>query len=326
MISPTSKWRMYLALTCLSAFNVQADPLMSDAEWLRTMVFAAHQTNFSGVVVYQSGGRVEMSRITHVADGDGEHERMEGLEGERREVIRNNDKVRVYLGDQKVRVENRRSHRVFPSLLPEQMQALKENYLITQSEEDRVAEYHAHTVVFQPKDNLRYTRKMWAHSESGLLLKAVVLDEHGRIIEQQAFSQIKIGGKDIDRKWIKPSEDDALHLARHLEQASHSGAESVVSGWQIDAIPVGFKKLFELRRSISDKKIPVVQMVYSDGLSGISIFIEKVSQAPTKAGLSGQGAVHVYNRRVGDYLVTVVGEVPPRVVIQVADSVRYAGG
>lgn len=324
MIFPPSKWRLFLALACLSVSNVEADPLMSDAEWLRTMVFAAHQTNFSGVVVYQSGGRVEMSRITHVADGDGEHERMEGLEGERREVIRNNDKVRVYLGDQKVRVEKRRAQHAFPALLPEQMQALKENYQITQSEEDRVAEYHAHTVIFQPKDNLRYTRKMWAHSESGLLLKAVVLDEHGRVIEQQAFSQIKIGGKDIDRKWIKVSEEDALHLARHIDQTSPS-TEIVNSGWQVDAMPRGFKKMFELRRSIAEKKIPVVHMVYSDGLSGISIFIEKVKQAPPLSGLSGQGAVHVYNRIVGDYLVTVVGEVPPRVVIQVADSVRYAG-
>ena len=63
-----------------------------------------------------------------------------------------------------------------------------------------------------------------------------------------------------------------------------------------------------------------------DGLAGISVFIEKASQAThARSGLSGRGAANVYKRIVGDNLVTVVGEVPPRTVIQVGDSVRYAG-
>ncbi len=315
-----------LVLFHLCAATAIADPFLEDAEWLRTMAFAAHQTNYSGVFVYQSGGRVEMSRITHISDQNGEHERLEGLDGLRREVIRNNDKVWLYLGDKKVRIEKRRAQRAFPALLPEQIQALKENYLIRQGEEDRVAEFHAHTVYFQPRDNLRYSRKMWAHSESGLLLKAVVLDERGRVIEQYAFSQLRIGGN-IDHKWIVPDEPETVHSAQHEEMSPMPKAslESQPSGWQVDAIPSGFKKIIEMQRSIADKKFPVVHMVFSDGLAGISVFIEKVSEVTNIPGLSSQGAVHIYSRLVGDHLVTVVGEVPPRTVIQVADSVRFAG-
>ena len=107
-----------LALSYLSVINACADPLREDGEWLSALAFAAHQTNYSGVFVYQSGGRVEMSRITHIFDKDGEHERLEGLDGQRREVIRNNDKVWLYLGDKKVKVEKRRAQHAFPSLLP----------------------------------------------------------------------------------------------------------------------------------------------------------------------------------------------------------------
>lgn len=311
----------------LLAATAGADPLLEDSDWLKTMAFAAHQTNYSGIFVYQSGGRIEMSRITHIADKTGEHERLEGLDGHRREVIRNNDKVWLYLGDKKVRVEKRRAQRSFPALLPEQIQTLKENYQISQGEEDRVADYHAHTVIFKPRDGLRYTRKMWAHSGSGLLLKAVVLDECNRVIEEYAFSQVVIGGEDIDRKWIVPNEKEAAHLAgrKQLSPLPPVSLEKASSGWQVDSIPVGFKKILEMRRVIADKKLPVVHIVYSDGLSGISVFIEKVSDVYDTPGLSGRGAVHMYNRLIGDHLVTVVGEVPPRVVIQVADSVRYAG-
>jgi sigma-E factor negative regulatory protein RseB len=94
----------------------------------------------------------------------------------------------------------------------------------------------------------------------------------------------------------------------------------------VDALPSGFRKVLEMRRPFRGNKEPVIQMVFSDGLAGISVFIEKGKDMTyLHSGLSGQGAAHVYNRLVGDNLVTVVGEVPPLTVIQVGDSVRYAG-
>jgi sigma-E factor negative regulatory protein RseB len=61
-------------------------------------------------------------------------------------------------------------------------------------------------------------------------------------------------------------------------------------------------------------------------LAGISVFIETLGNYfNRKLGLSSRGAIHVYSKMKGDYLVTVVGEVPPRTVMQVADSVRYKG-
>lgn len=305
-----------------------ADPMQGDqADWLKTMAFAAHQTDYSGVFVYQAGGRVEMSRITHVSDKDGEHERLEGLGDGKRELIRDNDQVWLYTEGHKVRVEKRQMKRAFPALLPEQISILNENYSLKQAEEAEVAGYHAHAVVFQPKDNLRYTRKMWAHNDSGLLLKAAVLDDRGYIIEQYAFMQLKIGGN-IDRKWIVPDKSSAAALAKQLHLSPLPKIEPLVesSGWQVDALPPGFKKILEMRRPFRENKDPVIHMVFSDGLAGISVFIEKSKDATAiHSGLSGQGAAHVYNRIVGEYLVTVVGEVPPRAVIQVADSVRYAG-
>ena len=314
-------------LLSLGAMVAHADPLLEDADWLRTMAFAAHETNYSGVFVYQAGGRVETSRITHVIDEHGVHERLQGLDGQRREIIRNNDQVWLHMGDKRVRFEKQRTRRAFPALLPEQIQTLKENYIISQQEEDRVADYHAHTLLLQPRDTLRYTRKMWADSQSGLLLKAVVLDERGKVIEQYAFTQLQIGGN-IDRKWQMPEEHDLEDLARrkHLSPLPESNLENVSSGWQVDAVPPGFKKVLEMRRKMRDKKSPVVHIVYSDGLAALSVFIEQASDAAGfRPGLTSQGAVHVHSRLQGDHLVTVVGEMPPRAVIQVADSVRYAG-
>ena len=89
-----------------------------------------------------------------------------------------------YIGDRQVSVENRQGRKAFPALLPQQLSLLNENYQISKAEEVRVAGLPTRAFIFQPEDNLRYTHKMWAHSDSGLLLKAAGLDERGRVIEQ----------------------------------------------------------------------------------------------------------------------------------------------
>lgn len=329
-MSSTMRQLRYLLfmLLPLGAATVLADPIRVDeADWLKAMTVAARQTDYSGVFVYQSGGHVEMSRITHVSDQNGEHERLEDIGGAKRELIRDNDQVWLYSDGHKVRVEKRQIKRAFPALLPEQLSILKENYSVTRAEEDEVAGYHAHAVVFLPRDNLRYARKMWAHNDTGLLLKAVVLDDRGYIIEQYAFMQLVIGSN-IDRKWIVPENAPATAISQELRVAPLPKVELLEesSGWQIDALPLGFKKIIEMRRPFRGNKEPVIHMVFSDGLSSISVFIEKVrEESYIHSGLSEQGAAHVYNRLVGQHLVTVVGEVPSRTVIQVGDSVRYAG-
>jgi sigma-E factor negative regulatory protein RseB len=306
-----------------------ADPLQNDeVDWLQTMAFAAHQTDYSGTFVYQDGmgGHVEVSRITHISDADGEHERLEGLNGSRREIVSSNNQVWLFLGDRKVKLEKQHGERTFPALLPEQISTLKENYIITQTEEDRVAGFHAHVVDFQPKDNLRYAHKMWAHSESGLLLKAVVLDEHSRVIEQYAFTQLTLGAH-VDHSWIEPNKTHPSSLKNNQAASQVKPADAVkASDWQVDSLPSGFKKITEICRPMRDRKTPVTHLVFSDGLAGISVFIEDLGdRTDINSGLSSQGSIQIYSRVSGDKLITVVGEVPPRTVIQVAESVRYAG-
>jgi len=42
-------------------------------------------------------------------------------------------------------------------------------------------------------------------------------------------------------------------------------------------------------------------------------------------GFSSHGALNLYHKVVDKYLYTVVGEVPPRTVMQVLDSIRFNG-
>ena len=300
------------------AANVNAESL----DWLKIVAFAAHQTDYSGVFVYQYDNRIETSRIIHVVEADGEYEKLESLDGPKRKIIRHHGQVWCYINHKMVQVDSQQVRIRFPAFLPEQISTLSANYQAEQIGVARVAGYNAQVILFEPKDNLRYAHKIWADTGSGLLLKAAVLGDKDQIIEQYTFTQLQIGGN-IDRSWISTTAPgNSLPVSPELAK----GGTPVNSGWTVGALPAGFKKTMEIQRPMRGKHTPVTQIVFSDGLSAISVFIEPDDgDEDNVGGLSSRGAVNLYHKVVAGHLFTVVGEVPARTVIQVLDSIRYKG-
>src|SRR5262249_17225455 len=63
------------------------------SEWLTQAAQAARALNYVGTLVYQHGGRIETSRVLHLSDATGEHEKLVNLDGPPREVVRNNEQI-----------------------------------------------------------------------------------------------------------------------------------------------------------------------------------------------------------------------------------------
>ena len=315
--------------------NAYAGEKQSCLDWLKTVAFAGHQTDYTGVFVYQYGNRVEVSRITHFVMADSEYEKVESLDGPKREIVRHHGQVWSHRNHKMVQIDSRQGRGGFPSLLPSRLSLLDSNYQAKLAGIERVAGYDAQVIMFQPKDNLRYARKFWIHTDSGLLLKAAVLTDKNKVVEQYAFSQLQIGGE-IDRSWLKKSVIPELKGNRDRRQHHgsipssslkvHRGGVRIRSGWVADALPVGFKKIMEIQRPMHGNHAPVIQIVFSDGFSAVSIFIEPDDgDEDDVEGLSSRGAVNLYHRVVFGHLITVVGEVPPRTVMRIFDSVRHNG-
>jgi len=307
----------------LLAANAYAGGNQVSLDWLRVVAFAAHQTDYSGVYVYQYDNRVETSRITHVVEADSEYEKIESLDGPKREIIRHHGQIWCYINNKMVQVGSQQGRSRFPSLLPEQLVALSRNYQVKDAGLDRVAGYNTQVILFQPKDNLRYSYKIWVHTDSGLLLKTAALGEKNQLLEQYAFAQLQIGGN-IDRSWIGAKDLAGRGAELAVSPETAKGDTAINSGWVVDALPAGFKKIREIHRPMSGKHTLVTQIVFSDGLSAISIFIEPADGGESDAdGLSSFGAMNLYHKVMDNQLITVVGEAPPRIVRQVLDSVRY---
>lgn len=307
----------------LLALNACATDGQSKLDLLKSIAFAGHQTDYSGIFVYQYENHVETSRIAHIVDADGEYEKLEGLDGPKREIIRHHGQVWCYRQHQMVQVESQQAKGKFPLLLPEQLSALIANYKVKAVGADRVAGYATQVMLFQPRDNLRYAHKIWVDMNTGLLLKSAVLNDKNQIVEQYAFTSLKVG-KDADRAWVYSS--DTRNLPGMGKPDQNITETAVNSGWVVDALPDGFKKTMELLRPMHGNHAPVTQLVFSDGLSAISVFVEPVdADNEDNEGLSSRGAVNLYHKVVDNHQFHVVGEVPPITVMRVLNSIRYNG-
>lgn len=319
-------WRMLLGVLALASASVYGGENDEGFNWLKVVIFAEHQTNYSGVSIYQYGDHVDTSSITHLVDMDGENEKIESLDEPKREIVRHHGQVWSHAGHDVVEVDSQQRMGKFPSLLPEQLSVMGENYQAKLMGIEKVAGYNAQVILFQPKDDLRYSHKIWVHTDSGLLLKAAVLAGKHKLVEQYSFAQLQIGGK-IDRSWVKlrtPS-DFKGEGVNNTQEAARVGFP-VNSGWTADVLPDGYRKSMEIQRPMHGNHAPVTQIVFTDGLSAISVFIElDDGDEDDMESLSSRGAMSLYHKVVGKHLFTVVGEVPPHTVMRVLDSIRYNG-
>lgn len=334
-------FRFVVALSIFPVFSAQAENAESQAEskeaqtWLRKIQSAAQKLNYSGTFVYQQGNLMRTSRITHLQDGKNEIEKLEILDGKPREYIRNNEEIICYVPDTKtLLVEKRVTHDVFPAILAANPSDVAALYDVRKGETGRVAGYDCQAIILEPKDKLRYGYKLWAEKSNGLLLRAQTLNEKREVVEQIAFTQISIGN--IDPSRAKPTFLNTSDW--RVENAVMSQVN--LSGWTVKSLPPGFKKIREVKRMVTDAPSigsasspvsqsggrpnhrEVSQIVYSDGLAAISVFIEPSAQSRTEGSLQ-QGALNIIGKRQGDFWLTIVGEVPSAAIRQVANSIEF---
>jgi sigma-E factor negative regulatory protein RseB len=195
--------------------------------------------------------------------------------------------------------------------------ALARHYDITLGEKTRIANHECQAVVLTPRDNLRYGYRLYADTNSGMLLRAVTVDAAGEPVEQFTFTELVIGR--VTRDMVK-----ARFASRDWRVEDAGASPAKLAGWGLSAELPGFEKVIELKRRLGESR-SAGQVVYSDGLAAVSVFIESLEgrSDPVRTGLASMGAIHIYTREVANHMVTVVGEAPAASVQRIANAVEY---
>jgi len=221
-----------------------------------------------------------------------------------------------------IKIDKQGGRQPFPLILPDRLKDLSESYVVRKGDIERVAGFDCQVIVLEPKDNLRYGQKLCAETVTGMLLKAKTFNEENDMLEAFTFTELKIGGH-IGRDKVR-TRYAAASKDWHVEDAGVTETDLAQAGWIVRSQPPGFRKVIEVTRLLREAQ-PVGQVVFSDGLAAVSVFIEPLAgRAETPPmGLASMGAVNVYTRQVANHLVTVVGETPAASVQRIGDTVTY---
>lgn len=103
----------------------------------------------------------------------------------------------------------------------------------------------------------------------------------------------------------------------HVEKLEMLKATAADEGWVLKNAVPGFKPMSFFKRSVGSPSEGLhektLQWIFSDGLASVSLFIEAFDpRHHTQPGSAALGATHTLTRRIGDWWLTAVGEVPPQ--------------
>ncbi len=289
--------------------------------WLDRMQDAAHTLDYTGTFVYRHDGTMSAMRIVHRVAHGRVTERLTTLDGRRQVIIRRRGRIACYLPDDHVEFVERRAMvlKTFPALVPTHLKPLRRFYVIHLGGLARVAGSVARLVVISPRDDYRYGYRLWADRRNGLLLKATVINDDGRAIEQFLFTQLRL------RHAIPASAVGPIgvgHVHAYKEERGELFPDPKPS-WTVGKRPPGFRLAMRLMRRVAGHKRVVQHLVYSDGLAGVSVFIGRRPRAALgHAQLFRLGALHVFRTVVDHRMVTALGDVPTLTVETMALSVR----
>lgn len=314
--------RVLLILTSMLPALAPAAGLTA-MEWIQSMSEAMRNLSYRGNFVYMHDNQLESMSIMHTRNNSGEKERLLSLNGEAREVIRDDKNLTcIWPASRKVVVDYSRKNNFSPIFIPDDIENIGQFYSFELVGDDRIAGQPTAVVQILPKDHFRYGLKFWINRENHLMMKSTLIDENNRTVEQVMFTNLELVTDPADVAFSTvPAIDDSFTLVR-FHSGDNAGQTSGEVLWDARNTPAGFHQKSVLKRHDVTSDQYIYQMVYSDGLASLSIFIEK--QSPQlKLGKMSMGAVNAYIRSLGDYMVTAIGEVPEVTVRSMAESIAY---
>lgn len=336
MISPmaVASWLRFTGC-CLAAAHLSAlaepPPAAAAAPidamaWLARVKHAALSSNYQGTLVFNAGGVVSSSRVLHFCEGKERYERIDVLDGESRQVYRHNDTTQTLWPRSRVAVVERRDSLADFPALPSIDGHTHESYELRLLGRERMAGHEAQVLLLKPRDPHRFAQRLWAEQASGLLLRADILGSKGELLESAAFSDVTIGGRPRTETVLGPMRRlDGYRIVRPAVAKTQLEAE----GWTMARTVPGFQLVSCVKRPLAaahevatGNHAQVLQAVFSDGMTHVSVFVEPFDAQRHKPIATSLGATHTWMQRAGAWWITAMGDVPLATVQQFAAALE----
>ncbi len=284
---------------------------------LTTMLKSMQTLNYQGTVVFLRDGKLEPMQYLHAAAQGREQEQLISLNAPLREIVRDTGNVScLFKATQQRSAEHRPFERSFLIDMPNNLDDLDANYTLTVLGEETIALQPAYIIAIQPKDKLRYARKVWLEKQHFLPLKVTVYNHAGKTVEQLVFTDLTV-------KETLPFTNTQPLQNGIKPTTAESPAEAA---FVISKLPPGFRELFFTRRFLRNSTQLVDHLLLGDGLALVSVYMapSHASRHPFDSPTTVQslGAINYFSHPLGDFEFTVLGEVPTETVKLIAENIK----
>jgi sigma-E factor negative regulatory protein RseB len=298
--------------------QAQSDP----RTWLDRMSTAVDSQSYIGTFVHITGDETETMRVIHRVDGNDVRERLVSLGGTGREVLRTNEETKCILqAERAVLIDKHAPHTPEPlhAALPKYSAELERHYEFIDHGEDRVAQRSAHVVEVRPRDDYRFGYRLWLDDQTAIPLQSVRITADGKSVERVVFTDISFP-EHIDDAELKPT-ISAEGFTQHVRDTTGTDTDVAATevGWEAGDLPDGFHLS---ATDNEDEKADGEHLVYSDGLTSVSVFIESLRDSKPMSGFRIVGGSSAFSTMVNGFQVTVVGEVPEPTARMIGNSMR----
>ena len=312
----------------LSSVGRAAPVLATPADWLVKMVSAPERLSYQGFFVYENAAGLTTFRVFHSPVDKQLHERLIYQDGPYQEIIRKGDQVAFIRADGAVNRFYSEGMSALVDRIANFQDDLRRSYRLLFGGEDRVAGRSALRIDVQPRDNHRYGFALWLDQETGFLLRSEMLGEKGKILERLQYADFELV-KDLPADKLAPSRP-VTWVKQEPSAKTKPTVSELPSVWDAGWVPAGFEVTGYKRIDSPVSKKKVDSVLYSDGISAFSVFVEEDESrvlGPASEQIGATSAVsRVFRKGETYYNVTVIGEVPLGTAERVAVSVKPQGG
>lgn len=263
---------------------------------LARMREAVHTLNYSGTLVYSQGNELANYQISHTLENGTEKESV----------------VQLTQGSGTAS-ENVESFSLakFQQVQP-QMDAV---YRLDLGGQEVVANHSCQIVVARPRDRMRYLQRYCIDPASGMLLKYSLLDGAHQAVEQLMFTALE----------LTPSTGTAGQMKAAIPVATPAVPAAVSTDWTFSSLPAGFQPVQDLQQDAADGQPAVRQIILSDGMTSVSVFITPPGAPGILDSLAvSAGATNIYATDTAGYGVVLVGEVPVATLKRISEGLQHA--
>jgi sigma-E factor negative regulatory protein RseB len=292
----------------------------SAQQWLQRIQEAPRRHSYVGELVVSAAGRRITTLIEHRLLAEGAYvDRVEALRATPRISYRQPGEVLTLwpLQRQAVR-EQREAIPSFPRLLQGWAHREGAAYSVQPGGRERLLGHWTQRITFSPRDDRRYGYILWAEERSGLPLKMQIVDAQGQVLEQSVFARIE-----FDPPEQRLSSRESL-AGYQIRQAQLQRSQPEQEGWLLQRPVHGFVAVDGYRRILNEADgQATLQWIFSDGLASVSLFVQPFDrQQHRQPAELARGATRVLMRRIGDWWLTAVGEVPGPTLQAFADGLQ----